>query len=401
MSSDFKTSSYLLQNNNRITGNKNNRVATVLQLVNAPDCNSNHSSGINSDNNITPRQFNYSTMAYDADADDNITDEEQDDDMVEDEEEGNRSHENSRGSIINQRRSSLDSLMKAAASIENCQFNNLNVLQLNDLYLKKINLLNIKNNQINNDIVTLPTKSQVNLNKSKTLILDSIDYSKIKDLFNLIDDSKKLIEDIIQLKKIKSNSNELYNLPKFNNNLLKMNSNPIKTVLPSINSLTKNINDHNRKSLHRKNLSDPINRIYTINSIKKIEKPQYIQNQPNPTNVMKSTSTPSIQSELAIAEHIRKNEVIQTSCIHCNEQDTPEWRRGPYGNRTLCNACGLFYRKLIKKFGIKNANLLMRYRQNICPQDRRVPSDISDVPTKLIQEFNDDVHLDNDYNTIQ
>jgi glutamate--cysteine ligase catalytic subunit len=32
-------------------------------------------------------------------------------------------------------------------------------------------------------------------------------------------------------------------------------------------------------------------------------------------------------------------------CHSCNRAETPEWRRGPDGARTLCNACGL--RKLI------------------------------------------------------
>ncbi|KAF9461481.1 hypothetical protein BDZ94DRAFT_806745 [Collybia nuda] len=37
------------------------------------------------------------------------------------------------------------------------------------------------------------------------------------------------------------------------------------------------------------------------------------------------------------------------SCRGCNATSTPEWRRGPLGPRTLCNACGLVYAKLLKK----------------------------------------------------
>ena len=33
----------------------------------------------------------------------------------------------------------------------------------------------------------------------------------------------------------------------------------------------------------------------------------------------------------------------EITCQHCCSQETPEWRRGPEGSRTLCNACGLFY----------------------------------------------------------
>lgn len=34
------------------------------------------------------------------------------------------------------------------------------------------------------------------------------------------------------------------------------------------------------------------------------------------------------------------------ACRSCNTRDTPEWRYGPGGARTLCNACGLYYSKL-------------------------------------------------------
>jgi len=37
------------------------------------------------------------------------------------------------------------------------------------------------------------------------------------------------------------------------------------------------------------------------------------------------------------------------TCLGCKATSTPEWRRGPMGPRTLCNACGLVYAKLIKK----------------------------------------------------
>ncbi|KYQ99760.1 putative GATA-binding transcription factor [Tieghemostelium lacteum] len=36
-------------------------------------------------------------------------------------------------------------------------------------------------------------------------------------------------------------------------------------------------------------------------------------------------------------------------CRHCGTTDTPEWRRGPDGRKSLCNACGLHYSKLVKK----------------------------------------------------
>lgn len=51
------------------------------------------------------------------------------------------------------------------------------------------------------------------------------------------------------------------------------------------------------------------------------------------------------------------------ACQHCSSKKTPEWRRGPDGRRTLCNACGLFYSKMIKKYGLKEANTTMNERR--------------------------------------
>lgn len=44
-----------------------------------------------------------------------------------------------------------------------------------------------------------------------------------------------------------------------------------------------------------------------------------------------------------------KRNVIGQRCHSCNTTETPEWRRGPDGARTLCNACGLHYSKLLRK----------------------------------------------------
>ena len=96
----------------------------------------------------------------------------------------------------------------------------------------------------------------------------------------------------------------------------------------------------------------------------------------------------------------KKKNVRLIKCFHCGEVQTPEWRRGPYGNRTLCNACGLYYRKLIKRFDTKNANLIMRFNKLINPMDRRIPLNVN-VPNNIIEKFNNDETLDSDYYSIK
>ncbi|EEF34260.1 conserved hypothetical protein [Ricinus communis] len=40
---------------------------------------------------------------------------------------------------------------------------------------------------------------------------------------------------------------------------------------------------------------------------------------------------------------------------NCNTNDTPMWRKGPLGPKTLCNACGIKYRKEVEKRRAKEA----------------------------------------------
>jgi len=40
----------------------------------------------------------------------------------------------------------------------------------------------------------------------------------------------------------------------------------------------------------------------------------------------------------------------QYVCIDCGRTDSPEWRKGPTGPKTLCNACGLRWAKQMRKF---------------------------------------------------
>ncbi|KAK9282065.1 hypothetical protein L1049_004977 [Liquidambar formosana] len=45
-------------------------------------------------------------------------------------------------------------------------------------------------------------------------------------------------------------------------------------------------------------------------------------------------------------------------CLHCASEKTPQWRTGPLGPKTLCNACGVRY---------KSGRLVPEYRPAASP----------------------------------
>ncbi|KAE8696634.1 GATA transcription factor 9 [Hibiscus syriacus] len=48
---------------------------------------------------------------------------------------------------------------------------------------------------------------------------------------------------------------------------------------------------------------------------------------------------------LSGSSEIKKSSSQQpTACLHCEVTETPQWREGPMGPKTLCNACGVRYR---------------------------------------------------------
>ncbi|PKI56129.1 hypothetical protein CRG98_023483 [Punica granatum] len=53
-----------------------------------------------------------------------------------------------------------------------------------------------------------------------------------------------------------------------------------------------------------------------------------------------------------------QNPIKRCSNYNCNTTDTPMWRRGPFGPKTLCNACGIKYRKEEEKQKVKTARAL-------------------------------------------
>lgn len=48
-------------------------------------------------------------------------------------------------------------------------------------------------------------------------------------------------------------------------------------------------------------------------------------------------------------ERRRDRRPCPRACEHCGVRETPEWRRGPLGPDTLCNACGLKYARSLRR----------------------------------------------------
>ncbi|KAH9817672.1 hypothetical protein DFH28DRAFT_962652 [Melampsora americana] len=58
--------------------------------------------------------------------------------------------------------------------------------------------------------------------------------------------------------------------------------------------------------------------------------------------------SPNYPSNLPIIKKKKTRAGPERICVQCGTKNTPEWRSGPTGQRNLCNACGLRYRKNLK-----------------------------------------------------
>ncbi|KAG4941282.1 hypothetical protein JHK87_045153 [Glycine soja] len=86
-------------------------------------------------------------------------------------------------------------------------------------------------------------------------------------------------------------------------------------------------------------------------------------NNNNPTTSSPSSSSPSspllaYAADPRVKKHVIDSAVAARRCSHCGVQKTPQWRTGPLGAKTLCNACGVRF---------KSGRLLPEYRPACSP----------------------------------
>ena len=65
-----------------------------------------------------------------------------------------------------------------------------------------------------------------------------------------------------------------------------------------------------------------------------------------------STTTPTLPTTPippTINNQLKKETSNKMCCVTCHTEKSPEWRRGPNGQKNLCNACGLRYARAVNK----------------------------------------------------
>ncbi|CEG71249.1 Putative GATA-type sexual development transcription factor NsdD [Rhizopus microsporus] len=151
----------------------------------------------------------------------------------------------------------------------------------------------------------------------------------------------------------------------------KQHTSPIEMILtPSSFSTQTAEHDVNEIIYHcsiigkliREKSSAELNNIYTIkpwldemidkanqllNALLRLRKQQMAAEQM--LNAHQTSANLDERYAMPLRKRKRRRLSFQGQCHSCNTSETPEWRRGPNGARTLCNACGLHYAKLSKK----------------------------------------------------
>jgi hypothetical protein len=66
---------------------------------------------------------------------------------------------------------------------------------------------------------------------------------------------------------------------------------------------------------------------------------QTFNGNPEPSSIPFNATTPSLSNKRPAPHGNANGEKRPPKCLGCGATETPEWRRGPMGPRTLCNAC--------------------------------------------------------------
>ncbi|KAF2685514.1 white collar [Lentithecium fluviatile CBS 122367] len=72
---------------------------------------------------------------------------------------------------------------------------------------------------------------------------------------------------------------------------------------------------------------------------------------------------------------------MQKDCANCHTRATPEWRRGPSGNRDLCNSCGLRWAKQQGRVSPRTSSVSDKSKKSVSPRHTQniLPHGMSDL----------------------
>lgn len=104
--------------------------------------------------------------------------------------------------------------------------------------------------------------------------------------------------------------------------------------------------------------------------------------QPVSIDLMRNTPK-NIDNSVTISDPVHQvaskpHDALVKKCAHCQSTKTPQWREGPLGPKTLCNACGVRYR---------SGRLFPEYRPAASPTF--VPSQHSNSHRKVVEMRNE------------
>lgn len=92
---------------------------------------------------------------------------------------------------------------------------------------------------------------------------------------------------------------------------------------------------------------------------------------PGQQHLQQGMLQPGQQAKRLTPKKRARDVLDSTVCHHCGTSETPEWRRGPDGARTLCNACGLYHAKMVKKNGPLAAAEILKRKQEFHQQQKQ------------------------------
>ncbi|XP_027355680.1 GATA transcription factor 7-like [Abrus precatorius] len=100
----------------------------------------------------------------------------------------------------------------------------------------------------------------------------------------------------------------------------------------------------------------PISRVWSFNA--SLSPPSLCSSVLDGSVPRKEFGEPPAKKQKKKAEAQSSGAQLQRRCNHCQVQKTPQWRTGPLGPKTLCNACGVRY---------KSGRLFPEYRPACSP----------------------------------